>query len=375
MVSVNNKTTIRTRMNSVRECLLNKFSTVRALLACVAWVNKYDASTSPFCLVRSTTHKLRPSYIAYTFTNRFEGFVLHLVNVKFLKNNSLIFIHKSAREFMCKITTFIGNLLVDTCHNFAFLCSFYGKVRCFRKLSLCLNQSMLICLEEPWIGNLFSSGERGERLQPYVNTKDRIGCGKWLGLFNFTNNNCIPLVCGSSTNSTGFGNAINSLMMFEFYRTYFVKFKPVVNNYKSILVLWIRYAIVSILAAKTRIARLVTIFNSPKKFLKRIINSFLCVVETVCIGIRYGWIALSPFADKTTSVIKSQRFFSFFPRLFSDLKCFIVYPSTSIEGCFQCLDLFGSGINSVFERLFRGNSPLISKIIHKLRVVNTLQTQ
>lgn len=118
MISIENKTAMRTFMNANRQVFRDKFTTARALLRCAARINSWRQPTSTFSLVARKIHELTPSGISNTFVHTVPVVVLHLLNIQILEGDDLKLVHQSPAEFMCKVFASISyaliNMLKDT---------------------------------------------------------------------------------------------------------------------------------------------------------------------------------------------------------------------------------------------------------------------
>ena len=114
----------------------------RASLRRVPRVNQYKATTSPFCLVHSKLHQLKPGYIS----DRFSQIMVfeHPFTIQLFKGNGAVFINQLATEFMSKILSPASYSLMDTRYNLSPLSSFSSTFLCLRQLALCLSQFLFI---------------------------------------------------------------------------------------------------------------------------------------------------------------------------------------------------------------------------------------
>jgi len=86
-ISIEHETTMRTRMHSDAQILLNQFTARRAHLGCVVGVDQYHRAPSFFRFVACILDQLCPGDIRNAFAH--PAAVAYLLRLKFLKRDHL----------------------------------------------------------------------------------------------------------------------------------------------------------------------------------------------------------------------------------------------------------------------------------------------
>ncbi len=124
-------------MDANTQIFFDNFTTPAAQLRRVFWINEYDTTTGPRCLVRGELHELIPSYVRNATVNDFLAIRLHVLNVQLFKNNEPILIDEFSTFLMSKICSSVSLSLV----------SVLQRANRFSPFDTTLRQSLFLALE------------------------------------------------------------------------------------------------------------------------------------------------------------------------------------------------------------------------------------
>ena len=184
-------------MNTISQSFFDQQSTSRTHLACVAWVHKHYLPTGAFCLVGCVIRELVPRHVTNAFvefmTKHLSMIAHHARNVEFFKGDNLKHIYQMSGKFMREIVSSVGNFFMNTRNFFALFCSAGCPLNFLAQPSLRFGKSNFIGFKKSWIGNLFTSRERGKRRKANINTDSFVRGRKWLEL-DFTRETGVPFI-------------------------------------------------------------------------------------------------------------------------------------------------------------------------------------
>ena len=177
-------------MYTHRERLLHNPTTPRTSLGCAVGIDQHHTTTSLFRFVPSALYQSIPGRIRDAFGQ--VVILEHPLVIQLLKGNDAVLIDQLAGKFVGEVLPAVGNALVNVCHDFTPSRSFGGAFLGFRKFALCFRKFSLVLAKETGIGDLLTTGEGGETLQPYINAHCPFTFRQWPG-FNFTREARIPV--------------------------------------------------------------------------------------------------------------------------------------------------------------------------------------
>ena len=153
-------------MHANRQRLLNQRSTARALLGCVAWINRYDTTTSVLGFLRGVRDQFVPGCIRDALSQTM--ILKHVPDIQVFKRDHAETVDQFTTYFMSKVFAPVGNALMDMLNGLAPLGSFGRSFFSPREQALHLRQFFLIMTKEAGIFNLHPIGERGKTFKSYV---------------------------------------------------------------------------------------------------------------------------------------------------------------------------------------------------------------
>src|SRR5712664_2423936 len=115
MVPIQYQATTHTRVDPLHQRFLLAVSTLRAVLACVGWIDRYKRSTGPCCLVSEMCSELRPGGILNTFGQ--TVIMHHRIDGQIFHRNDVTPIDEPTAFLMTEVAASVGNTLMDPRHN------------------------------------------------------------------------------------------------------------------------------------------------------------------------------------------------------------------------------------------------------------------
>ena len=166
-------------MYTNRERLLHHHPTPRTSLGCAFGIDQHHTTTSLFRFVPSALYQSIPGRIRDALGQ--VVILEHPFVIQLLKGNDAVLIDQLAGKFVGEVLPAVGNALVNVGHYFmssrSFGCAFLGS----RKFALRFRKFSLVLAKETRIGDLLTTGEGGETLQPYIMPTALSFSGRGLG--------------------------------------------------------------------------------------------------------------------------------------------------------------------------------------------------
>lgn len=344
MVSVKNKTTIRTAKFPLGERHELSVSTSRTILTGIAWIYSNVLSTSVLSFVGKKCCKLPPSYISDALS---KAVVMnHAIDAQILNSYDAKAVDNAFAILVSKVLPSVRNTLMDMRNNLSLFSSSRSALRFFGQSSLSFSQRLLICPEEVGIGNGLSSGQGSETPQSDINAHHLTGFWERL-IFHFTGKGYKPLASPSAPNTTGLNPTFNRTMDDSLHRADFRQSDSV--GIDRISTLGIGKAIIPTSTTKSRIARLFSRFYPPEESLKSEVNPHSHILQYLAMN--SGKRGTPPFQYRKliNLAIHTKRLFAFFPGCLPLFKKMVVKPAALIQSMLHSSYLAFRGIEPIFE--------------------------
>ena len=239
-----------------------------ALRACLSGIGGIDFDAlagGAFCLPRQGGCKVAPRGIGNALGE--AAIVNHPVHIQVLHGNQLETVYDSARMLMGEIMASKRDAFMDTGNDLAPFGAFGGALLRFAEKPLRLRQCLPFGAEEAWVVNGVPRRQRGEGIQPYVNTD--FFCGNWQGRRSpLAREGDVPLARCAPAYSHALGNAFQRAMQNHLHLTYLGKVKRVPSQFATAGSLWVRERIVPSCAPEAGIAGGFTRFYPTKERLE-----------------------------------------------------------------------------------------------------------
>lgn len=315
-------------MNTNRQTFSDNRTAIRALLSSSLGINQYDTPASFFRFARGMLYKLSPSYIGNALINGLVAVLLHSFNIQIFKDNQAESINQFSTFLMSKVRASILDTGMDVVKSLDCLAVLWRTFIQLAHLALDTFQVFFVLLYPALALNRFTRTKSSEGGQAQVNANHFSGYGQRLW-FNFARKAGIPVTQRIALDSEGFNSAFDGTVKFNFNVAYFAQFKLVSNQLKSKL--GIGKTVVPAIALKSWIAVLFTSLNSTKERLEGKVNSSASVTQNLNIDIFKFVLFGSPYRKKIKSIVQGKDFLFLYPIIFSDLKSFVVNPTTRFK--------------------------------------------
>ena len=161
---------------------------------CVAWINRYDTTTSVLSFVRGVRDQLLPGCIRDALSQTM--ILKHVPDSQVFKRDHAETVDQFTTNLMSKVFAPVGNALVDMLNGLAPFGSFGRSFFSPREQALHLRQFLLSMTKEAGIFNLHPIGERGKAFRSCVAPDCQAIVGQGLGI-HFTGEAGIPVATAS----------------------------------------------------------------------------------------------------------------------------------------------------------------------------------
>jgi len=342
VVSIENKTTMRTAKLPLGERNELSVSTSRAILTGVARVYSNILSTSVLSFERKKRCKLSPGCISNALSKAMV--VNHAVDTQILNSYNAEAVDNASAILVSKVYPSVRNTLMDIRNHPSPFSSSRSALRFFGQSSLSFSQCLLITSEEAGVSNGLSSGQGSKVGQPDINAHGLTGFWKRL-VFHFTSKSYKPLAGAGASNTASLNLAFNGTMDDSLHGANFRQSDTI--GIDRISPLGIGKAIIPTCSTKAGIARGLTGFHSPEESLEGKVNPHSHILQYLTMNSCKRRTSLLQHRKGIDLVIHGKRLFSFFPSGLSLLQKMVVKPATLIQSVLHSNALACRRIESV----------------------------
>jgi len=253
-----------------RERHLLAMSTPAACLTRIGRVHSDILPASFFRFAGQFAEKFRPRGIRNALGKTM--IMGHTVHLQVFHTDDPIAIHKAAAFLVREVVTPERDPLMDASDSFAVLPPF-GRTLCkLTVLALHLGKGFFFLTEKAGVGDLFTGGESGKGLEPYVNA-DLFGAFRQALGFDFARERSVPLAGAALLDGEGFDLALQRAMQDELDMPN-ARSKELALLVKLKAKLWIREAIITALALEAGMAWVFASFDAAEERLKSQIKPY-----------------------------------------------------------------------------------------------------
>jgi hypothetical protein len=254
---------------------------------------------------------------------------LHPLNVQVLKGDELIMIDEFARLLMGEVATPMGRTLIGMAKGMNDLASLFAAFGKAFLLALQAGNVFGISLHPALTVNLAAITHGGKGGQSQVNS-DNVWCWFEKSWFCLTRETGIPIAGAITLNgqSLAFALAWSVQLDFDIPNLAQAQFaiakqiKPTLGK---------REAIIAAIAAKTRIARFLTVLDAAKEGFECQIYARTNLLQGLGVDAKQRGIFGLPLRNQIDCVIAIDRHLLLPPSLFADCKGLIVEPAASLK--------------------------------------------
>ena len=333
-------------MNTARQIFMNQGPTAGASSGCVPGINQHDTAAGPLCLVRSELHQLKPGSISDGFSQAVVP--QHSLAVQLLKNDNVKGINQAMTKFMGEILAPVNDALVNMRNSLASVLAFRRPLLLLGQFALCPSQLPLIISKKARIINLLPIGQSSKALQPDINANCFLRFGQWLRLY-LTGETGIPLACAVPSQGECLNFTPKRAVDNGFDKPYLAY--PDQRPIKGEAKLGVGEAIISSLALKSRIARLLPSLYPSKESFESKVNSLLNILKHLRIDYcQRGTLSL-PLRQKFISLIQADGLLLLLPSIRTKGKCLVEDPAAFLKYLIEKAFLFTSGQQTIFKGL------------------------
>ncbi len=341
-------------MNTDGQVLFNQSATAGTHFCRVAWINLYKIATSILRFVRNELYELSPGSIRNAFVHTPPVAIHHVLNVQLFKGNYAKVVYQSAAEFMRKVSTLVGNTLVNMRYHPPLFRSLRRALLGFAQSSLRLCQCLFLFTEKPWISNLLAIRAGSKTGKPYIYSDCQIHLWQWIW-FNDTRKASIPIAQSITADNQCFDCSANRSVKLDLHLSNLGQMEfAIFKKFESAL--RISKTIVTLLSTKTRITRFLPFLYATKESLECKVYSCARFLQTLRVSIVQKAMFLFPSRYHFNGTVARYRALFLFPGIFSYCKSLVVNPTTSVKRLLQSRSLYSSWIDSVLISLFMHNT-------------------
>src|SRR5271157_3896751 len=334
-----------------RQRLFDHRSTPGALLGCVAWIHRYDHTTSVFrkeqrtsSFVRGIRDQLIPGCIRYAFCQTM--ILKHVVNAQIFKGDHAKTIHPLPTQLMSKVLASVDDPLVDMLNCFPSLRSFRRSFFSLREFSLGLRQFLLVLTEETRVGNFFAIRESRKAFQSNIHSDCQIVERHGFD-FHLASEAGIPIAHRISLNGERLDPAFDGTMLDDLQNTNFGNQHTLVQQFKTRLLEG--ETIVSAISPKTWIAWFLASFHSTKETLECQIDSFLDILQYLRMDTLQFRMLLFPKGEQLVHVVQRKGFLFPLPGIFASGQRLVEYPTTKFQRPIEFCSLAFGKLEAILE--------------------------
>jgi hypothetical protein len=313
------------------------------------WVNLYEHPIGPFCLIACHLYQLIPGGIANAFVHTTVIAVLHVFDSQVLEYDNLVVFYQPKTQFMDKIFPTILDTSMDMLNNPLVFAILACALLALGKSTLCFGEVLLFVAKKARVRDNVAIGKHGEVLQAKINSY-HIGNGrKWLW-FKVNHKTSVPIAKAISLDMQLLDLAFNRSVVDDLYVTDLGEPQSVIlQEFESALRKGKR--LVPSFAFESWIARIFAVLATPEKMLKGKINAGTNFLQCLRVGLFQPGIFSFPVGEHSHRIVSRDRLFPLFPRLFANLKRFVIYPTARVKNASHGRSLRFCGVESVLENL------------------------
>ncbi len=337
-------------MHSNTQVLRHYRTATRTHLRRSAWVNKHHCSASICRFARTSLCKLMPRHVTDASVHATVIAVLHLLYVKFLKDQKLITIDQFTGSLMGKIIPAVGNPSVNMLHHTLVFSTCRSALHVLTESLLCIGKGNLVTFEEPWVLNTATVRHGGKMRDAKVNSSYLVSGWQWVRFDNARETH-VPLANGIPTYRKGLGFSNQRTVQFDLHITDLGQSNRLVINKRPVaLLLWIGERVVSIFPTEPRIAWFLACFDTTEERTECQINTFLSILHGLSVSLLQPGFLLLPDGRHLLCVIPTEAAFVVLPGIPADFDGLVVHPSAAVELGLQEGSLCFSRVYSILER-------------------------
>ncbi len=331
--------------------LLDQSSTTRrAHPGCVAWINRYDTTTSVLSFVRGVRDQLLPGCIRDALC---QTMVLkHVPDSQVFKRDHAETVDQFTTNLMGKVFAPVGNALVDMLNRLAPFGPFGRSFFSPREKALHLRQSLLSMTKEAGIINLHPIGERGKTFKSYIHPDCQAIVGQGLGI-HFTGEAGIPVAHRIPLNGECLDPALDGTMQDDPHCPNFGNEQLLARREQFKPRLLEGEARVPTVSPKARVARLFACLHSTKESLESQIHSLLNILQDLRMDThQFGMISF-PKSESFICVVQRKGFLFLLPGVFARGQRLVVDPTTKFQRPIELGALAPGGSQAILEGFYR----------------------
>ena len=317
-------------------------------LACVSWVHPDENPTGAFCLVENHFREASPSSVCYALVKTGEIVLLHVVDVQIFDGDAAEILNDLMRKLVCEIFSFVSNAFVDTRHCFALAPSISRASFMFGHASLRFRKSLLLSLEEPWVGDMSSIRQSHKGKESCINANEVIQRRQWR-FFNLAREGDKPFARRGLSNRASFDLAFGGPVNYGRHASNLGKVNICFANSEAAL--RIRERIIAPSAFEARIPWLFATFHTTEERLKS-------KLDAPCNILKHLRVHASQVRDVSLQqrkriylIIKRKTFLLTFPTQLALLKQMVIQLPALLQRILKQAKLSLRGINSVLKSL------------------------
>jgi len=326
MVTVEDKVTAGTIEATFTERHGLPVTAPAAILCGIGGVHSDKLSTSAFSLVREIGGELTPGSIGDTLS---EAVIMeHAVNRQVLDGDDAEAGNNLPGLLMRKVTSPVGDALVDMRDDLAVLGPCRGAFGFFGHSPLSFSQRLLIGSKEPRVRDSVSGRESGEGCQPDINPHDLVA-GRQVLIGNILAREGDKPLASMAFHHTGLDGAFDWPMDGSLHRSHHREVDATVFQGKPAL--RISEAVIPTLATKSRVTRLLASLHPAEESLHRQVYADSHILQHLAMDNCQSGTASLKRGKCFDLVVQRQGRFQFFIDHLAVFKKVVVQPSAFIK--------------------------------------------
>ena len=325
-----------------------QFLPVAATAACLRSIGRIDLNylfTSIFRFVLKVVKKHTPGGVSNTFIQTAE--TSHVIYLQIFYDNCIKRINKFSGFLMNKVMSFVRNPFVNSGNDFMGFSAFRRTFNLFGELTLRFRQSFFFLAEKPRVRDDLSIRKCGKVCHPHIEGSDGFNRLRDRNVLDITDKSYEPFSGRRSADGAGLDTPIDRPVFADLDTAYFRQLDVVIS--KGETTLRVAERVVSKLAAKAWVARLLTSFYPLEEGSKGEVNAGRNVLKRLAEGVFQEGVFLLKLFNSIALVVKRKTYFISLPSRFALFKKMIVEPAASVKRCLKCMCLCAIRIDSIFE--------------------------
>lgn len=336
-------------MNTNRQRFTNDRTTVRALLACVPWVNKYHLTTGTFSLVDQEPNELSPARVGDS--SRKPAVLDHPFDAQVFHSDCAESVDQRSRNLVVRIFSSISNFCVQRRYTLFDLLPPIASFVAARQLTLPSSQLGEPTLHDSSVTVDLPFGVDCEVRQPEIKTsRSIVSSGRRVGKFDCEGDVPPPVL---TNDRSYFERSVRRNLPVPPHsdRTDVLESQFAVDDFYTTAVPrhCVREGIEAIDALKSRVSRFFTVFASPVEVLKRLVKSTECLLCRPEVQTGKEFVSVSFNFEPPTLLRPSPIYFVLLPDKGLRLQTSVVQPAVCFEAHPQLSLLRSVGKQTVFE--------------------------